>query len=144
MKIIFLDIDGVLNAIDYQMAATEEPPLIDKSRLVVLKEIVDKSDAKIVLSSSWKKAWSPQCAWDTVFREAGLSVYDITPSLGRKCDEIAAWLKEHPATASFAILDDAEGGWGALAPYVVVTDPLHTRGLESEHIEKVLQLLNCI
>ena len=42
-KIVFLDIDGVLNGIEYQMATTEEPPYIDESRLQILKEIVDKS-----------------------------------------------------------------------------------------------------
>ena len=144
MKIIFLDIDGVLNAIEYQMSTTEEPPLIDRSRLVILKEIIDKSDAKVVLSSSWKKAWFPKCTFDMVFREAGIIVHDTTPSIGKKRDEISAWLNKHPETKSFAIIDDAEGGWGELSPYVVITDPLHTRGLESEHINKVLQLLNCI
>ena len=142
MKVIFLDIDGVLNGIEYQMTATEEPPLIDKTRLVILKEIIDKSGAKVVLSSSWKKAWYPQCLFDLVFCNAGIVVHDVTPSVGRKRDEITAWLKEHPETESFAIIDDAEGGWSELLPRVVITDPLHTRGLEKEHIEKVLRLLN--
>jgi hypothetical protein len=141
LKIIFLDIDGVLNAIDFQMDSTDEPPLIDRSRLVILKEIIEKSDAKVVLSSSWKKAWFPKCKFDILFRESGIIVHDITPSIGRKRDEISAWLNEHPETKSFAIIDDAEGGWGELLPYVVITDPLNTKGLEPEHINKVLQLL---
>lgn len=52
MKIIFLDIDGVLNGIEFQKSATGEPPIIDTTRLAVLKEVIDKSCAKIVLSSS--------------------------------------------------------------------------------------------
>ena len=37
-KIVFLDIDGVLNGIEYQMATTEEPPYIDESRLQILEK----------------------------------------------------------------------------------------------------------
>ena len=142
MKALFLDIDGVLNGIDYQMTTAKEPPLIDPSRLLLVKEIVDKSSAIIVLSSSWKKAWEPNCEFDRVFQNAGITISDTTPVLGRKKDEILAWLTVHPEVKSFAILDDADEGWDELKSFVVVTDPIHARGLEKEHISQVLDLFN--
>lgn len=142
MKVIFLDIDGVLNGIEFQKSATKEPPIIDETRLTILKEIIDQSGAKVVLSSSWKKFWKPHCTFDIIFQKSGIDIYDITPVLGWKKDEISTWLAAHPNTESYVILDDAEGGWGELLPFVVMTDPLHTRGLEREHIEKALQILN--
>ena len=61
MKVIFLDIDGVLNTKEtydnmYRthgfLSAMEVP--IDKFRLEYLKTIIDETDAKIVLSSSFR------------------------------------------------------------------------------------------
>lgn len=142
MNILFLDIDGVLNGIDYQMSATEEPPLIDKSRLALLREILEKRDIRVVLSSSWKKAWEPGCPFDCIFKASGIWIHDKTPALGRKCDEISAWLKCHPEVDRFVILDDADSGWGVLSPFVVVTDPINRRGLEREHIPHILEKLD--
>ena len=47
MKIIFLDIDGVLNYMGSN--------LIDKSCLKQLRRVVEKTGAKIVLISTWKQ-----------------------------------------------------------------------------------------
>ena len=138
---IFLDIDGVLNGLEYQLTATEDPPFIDKSRLPILKEIVEKSDAKIVLSSSWKKAWAKGCTFDCVFQKAGIDIYDTTPTIGRKNAEISAWLNAHSEIESFVVLDYADCGWGELLPNVIITDPIQQRGLEKEHIPLALVIL---
>ena len=57
MKVIFLDFDGVLNSDTYYEEHNWSAPFIDESRLVLLKRIVDATDAKIVLSTSWKMYW---------------------------------------------------------------------------------------
>lgn len=141
MKVIFLDIDGVLSGLDFQLTAKQEPPLIDVSRLAILKEIIHQSGAHIVLSSSWKKAWVKDSGFDLVFQKAGIHIYDTTPVLGLKRIEIAAWLSDHPDVDAFVILDDAQGGWGDLLPHVIVTDPIQEKGLEEKHIPMVLKLL---
>lgn len=51
MKIIFLDVYGVLVHANY---SNKENLHIDEEKVKILKEIVDKTDAKIVLSSTWK------------------------------------------------------------------------------------------
>ena len=141
MKVIFLDIDGVLNGLEYQMSAKENPPLIDVTRLEILKEITDRSGARVILSSSWKKAWTKGCDFDCVFQNAGIEIYDTTPVLGKKKDEISAWLNTHPETDAFVILDDADGGWNELLPRVIITDPLNEDGLEKKHIPLALKML---
>ncbi len=95
---------------------------------------MEQSGAKVVLSSSWKKAWSAGCTFDCTFKEAGITIYDTTPPLRLKATEIAAWLKAHPTVDGFVILDDARFGWGELDSYVIKTDPENARGLEKEHI----------
>ena len=137
MKVLFLDIDGVLNGVEYQMSPEFENSYIDKSRLPILKAIADRTGAKIVLSSTRKKDWVPGNPLDSVFTDAGISLYDKTPAMGRKNLEIAAWLSAHPEVDSFVILDDADGGWGELYPRLVPTFPVESRGLTEEHIAKV-------
>ena len=141
MKVIFLDIDGVLSGLEYQMSAKENPPLIDVTRLEILKEIIDRSGARVILSSSWKKAWTKNCDFDCVFQNAGIEIYDTTPVLGKKKDEISAWLNTHPETEAFVILDDADGGWDELLPGVIITDPVNEDGLEKKHIPLALKML---
>ena len=63
MKVIFLDIDGVLNANeDFGGRSKSNPSIhgilgITTTRIKRLKQIIDKTDAKIVLTSSWKEAY---------------------------------------------------------------------------------------
>ena len=57
MKIIFLDIDGVLNSIAYEREKAPEQSFIDESRLPLVAQIVRKTGAAIVLSSTWRIYW---------------------------------------------------------------------------------------
>ena len=47
MKILFLDFDGVITTYDSKWC-------IDNNKLKLVNDIVSKTDAKIVVSSSWK------------------------------------------------------------------------------------------
>lgn len=98
MKIIFLDIDGVLNVVaqghdDY--GAIFHTHFMDN-----LKELIDKTGAKIVISSSWRKSGlkEMQDLWAT--RNLAGEVIDVTPSLYLKKDgSIVFWndkLQNHP------------------------------------------------
>ena len=55
-KYIFLDIDGVLNSMDWfeQNKYTKGYTEINPGKVKLLKEIVDRTDAKIILSSTWR------------------------------------------------------------------------------------------
>ncbi len=151
MKVIFLDIDGVLNSSAYDRQRTSEDGNIDKTRLLLLKRLVDKTGAKIVLSSSWRVHWeknSDEC--DDIGREiisdfssAGLELYDKTPKVGylERSEEIHMWLKDNPDVQSFVIFDDNGYGWGDLADNFIQTNYRIGRGLEEEHINKALELL---
>ena len=79
------------------------------------------------------------------FATHGLSILDKTPIislLGDRRKEILIWLSRHRGEVeSFVILDDMNYGWGELSDRVVITDPL-SYGLEEEHVQKALELLN--
>ena len=56
MKILFLDIDGVLNSRAYDCRRNwNDKTNIDETRLPLVKEIVEKTGAEIVLTSTWRR-----------------------------------------------------------------------------------------
>lgn len=154
MKVIFLDIDGVLNSRKYD-AERDWGKLtnIDETRLPLVKEIVDRSGARIVLSSTWRVDWDTdpaKCAVEgryinDMFARYGLAVFDKTPDLGvyaSRADEVKAWLDAHDGIESFVIIDDDGFGWGKLSERLVKTSMYIGRGLERRHVDAVLEILN--
>ena len=155
MKIIFLDIDGVLNSEMYEWSRGEDRAdnRIDLSRVSLLKDIVSATDAKIVLSSTWRLDWnkSPElCGEDGEYinqclAQYGLFIIDKTPfnsMIDDRRREILTWLSSHRGEVeSFVILDDINCGWEELDRRVVVTDP-YGYGLNEEHVKKAIKLLN--
>ncbi len=155
MKIIFLDIDGVLNSRAYDRRRDlNSQTNIDESRLLLLKEIVDITDAKIVLSSTWRQHWDrnpDECDGDgryinKTFAKYGLHIYDKTPDLGihaLRRDEIIKWIDAVGENIeSFVVIDDYRYGWGELSEHFVKTDPNFGLGLEIEQTQKAILILN--
>lgn len=151
MKVIFLDIDGVLNSYVYDRERTENDGNIDKTRLLLLKRLVDDTGAKIVLSSSWRIHWDKcfdKCddigkEINSVFSSVGLEIYDKTLKDGyhERYDEIRTWLNEKPDVERFVIFDDNGYGWGDLSDNFIQTNYRIGRGLEQRHIEKAYEIL---
>lgn len=155
MKIIFLDIDGVLNSDLYLAARADQcdEDRIDLSRVELLAKLVQSTNAKIVLTSTWRVDWNviPLLCGDLgkylnkCFTAYGLSISDKTPVInllsGRR-KEILAWLSSHLGEVeSFVILDDIDFGWEELHSRVVIANPKEN-GLEADHVQKAIELLN--
>ena len=82
MKIIFLDCDGELTYSDYE---NEETANIDVEKVKLLKEICDKTDAKVVISSSWRgsDSYTPRIYYVLIdiLTSNGIEVLGDTPHL---------------------------------------------------------------
>lgn len=154
MKIIFLDIDGVLNSSEYRkrMGRKYYADIIDRSKMPLLKKIVEATDARIVLSTSWRKFWNEGESQldsigeqiNTVFSEFGLSVYSKTPVIenaGRNA-EIKAWLEENRYVDGYVILDDKNFCWSIpLKKHFVQTDR-NGSGLEDVAVKAAIDVLD--
>jgi hypothetical protein len=129
MKVVFLDIDGVIND-DKTIhdawvlvgrgelekdPSTKYPPgpsMISSNMVAHVKAIIDATDAKIVISSTWRRSHTLQ-ELIAFLEQKGLvsaskCVIGITPgddSIPRGY-EIEAWLHEHPEVESYVVLDD--------------------------------------
>lgn len=153
MKIIFLDIDGVLNSTAYrsQLGMRYFSQIIDRRKMPLLKEIVEETGAQIVLSSTWRKFWNPGEKqtdsagqyFSDLFQEYGLWIHSKTPVLERagRNDEIQAWLDRYPYIDGYVILDDKDFGWSdSLRTHFVQTD-LGDDGLEENQVQQVITVL---
>jgi hypothetical protein len=126
MKIVFLDIDGVLNSHRTAVAFGGYPfevdgkdrAMFDEVALSLIRGIIQTAGASVVLSSSWRITH----AWEKVGKCLDLPIIDKTPSLpGNRGSEIAWWLAKHPKVESYAILDDSPDMLDSQKPCFVQT-----------------------
>ncbi len=163
MKVIFLDIDGVLNAHDWDEAAQSNR--IRHRCVEQLSRILGETGAKIVLSSSWR--YMIHCgamttigfeymlrthgAFGIVHKIVGVTIKDEdTPGyLGPehtegdwepRATQIRKWLEEHPEVASFVVIDDGDvPGFGER---FVQTDG--ATGLTDADADRAIAILNSV
>ena len=109
MKILFLDIDGVLNSTRTCVAFGGYPmelkhiAAFDQVAIRLIQRLCDSAGVQVVLSSAWRL----HCDFKDVGAALGLPIIDRTPSLsGNRGSEIARWLSEHPEVEQYAIIDD--------------------------------------
>ena len=110
-RIVFLDFDGVLNSErSTQQLGTRYR--FARSSVEALNDLLRHSEARIVITSSWRESWSLRENAEFLERDGVLPsrVVGKTPTLGQERGlEIEAWLRSAPyAVASFVILDDRD------------------------------------
>ena len=130
-KIIFLDIDGVLNSNFWNASHQREisdGTLIEEEKVALLGTLVKRTDAKLVLHSGWR-VWFGE-GMQPARKEAkrlvemlkayGMELTDVTPDLTTeeirrtkkfslvKAQEILAWLEQHPQVGTWIVLDDLD------------------------------------
>ena len=104
MKIIFLDIEGVLNS-SKTVERWHGSIGIDAALARRFAGLQRSTGASVVLSSTWRLSRT----WKSTMRKNGIvGIIDKTPDLpGRlRGQEIEAWLGDHPEVEVYAILDD--------------------------------------
>jgi hypothetical protein len=140
MKIIFLDIDGVLNNhFHYDYYGFE---YIDSGLMDILKTIVVATEAKIVLSSTWRITETDRSIVRANLKYKNMEFIDCTPNFGRlsRSEEIKDWLNNNPQVKKFAILDDCASAGSDMEESFFKTD--YYVGLTNEIAEKVINHLN--
>lgn len=102
MKVLFLDVDGVLNSRSTTDFRNNLYP-IDPHMAFMIGKIQLDTDCKVVLSSSWRLHPDGIAAVE----KHVVKILDKTPYLdGIRGDEVNAWLAKHPEVTHYAILDD--------------------------------------
>lgn len=153
MKVIFLDIDGVLNSAEWDRhvqsfsygARFNSCYLLSQEMILRLQDAVFQTNAEIVLTSSWRAS---ERAMDALKRQLSLyhlSIRDTTViyAYGNRADEVKLWIESHPNVTSYVIVDDEDDGFTqneVLATHFVQTT--YTHGLTCDKAVELIEILN--
>lgn len=128
MKVLFLDVDGVLNSLNSGGLYTLKKPCLKR-----LENIVKDTGCKIVLSSTWRKDAYALKRLKRVLAYRNIYIHDITPDFADvphliRGDEIEEWLVRHLTRAEwhelkYAIVDDDSDMLDKQLPHFFQTDP---------------------
>lgn len=157
MKILFLDVDGVLNCATTKERTPDGYIGVCREKAAILRRIIAETGARIVLSSEWRRR---QDNIDHLFDVLGDAMkaahFGNTPRIEErteggiwmsKCrgDEIHAWLNERlwiggrATPESFVILDDR----GDMEPHMDrLVQTSYNVGLTDEIADRVIAMLN--
>lgn len=171
MKIIFLDVDGVLNTsktfkrvYDLFKNTGKKELEIDLFRLEYLKQIIDETGAKTVLSSSWRRFFDKIDNKIIPLNEKGRSFYNLLNNYGIEiydklnnelCNSreklIIEWLSKRDDVESFIMIDDEPTLFNVLIDRLIVTSNVKKNqmltnmddcfGLCERHIEVAKDML---
>lgn len=163
-KIIFLDIDGVLNTqlwytqMDRNTYIDKYGYAFDPNAVANLKRIVEETGADIVISSSWKCMGLTQMEdmWNDrnlPGRIIGITPNSVSDELLLHADidsmvlfhirgeEIKEWLSKHGKRVSnYVIIDDMDNMLPEQQSHFVQTNP--EVGITKEDSEKAIKILN--
>jgi hypothetical protein len=162
MRVLFLDIDGVLNSKQWYQKRSEsglktQPYCdIDPKAIKQLNRIEKiYKDVKIVISSTWRHHIIDSFGWNIIFELLGcnIEVIDVTPRLQTyRGTEIAAWILEYHSRRkknpdncydmgmidSFVIVDD-DDDMEMLSSRLVLCE--NEKGLTEEAINQIIEKL---
>jgi hypothetical protein len=155
VKVIFLDIDGVLN----QKQGAGDFSAISRDKVGIIQGIADQTCAVIVLSSGWK-FWFDENMMPTqtnsrrlhqIFCDFGLKLFGKTPDFSTeeirqnkmfsrvKAQEIRAWLHGRNDVESYVVIDDNDLMDEAIQPHLVRTDAAN--GITEYDAQRAVEIL---
>jgi HAD domain in Swiss Army Knife RNA repair proteins len=135
MKVIFLDIDGVLNC-NRTPNPRKFPFIVDPILLRRLHRLLELTGAKVVLSSNWR--YDPAGMFSA--RHYGVPFIDTTPDLPGepRHNPIVEWMRRHSDVERFIVIDDEDDELDALPLF----QPLRSTGLTEDIIVAAADYLN--
>lgn len=162
-KVIFLDIDGVLNANFWEQSQSKElsdGALIEADKVALLGELVRRTGAQIILHSGWRFWYDAACKplrveaarLSEMLAVEGMTIAGVTPDRTTeeirrtrkfsrvKAEEILAWVEAHPETIGWVVLEDLDLHNDEVARHQVMTD--QTVGLTRADVERAACILS--
>lgn len=138
MKVLFLDVDGVLSKRPYPNCSGS----VQYKKIKILKKIVEKTKCKIVLSSFWRTKEKKFKEITKKLSKYDLKIMDKTPIYknGKRSDEINDWLKDHPSVKKYVIIDDVDQFDDYQKKFFVKINP--KKGLVKKDAKEIINILN--
>lgn len=169
MKIIFLDIDGVIatsssyTRIEHLDSYLGDSwvytgfPGLDPNCVQRINKLTDTTKAKIVISSTWRHGTQLDfCDLVSYLRQEGITgiIIDRTPSLCKihsvrgydyqRGNECLSWIDAHPEVTHFVCIDDDNDFHIVRDNLVQIIDGWDgiEQGIQDKHIEEAIRILS--
>ena len=162
MKLIFLDIDGVLNSNfwnDTHQREISDGTLIDEEKVMLLGQLIRNTSAKVILHSGWKFWFDDEVKplrreaerLISMLKKEGIEVYGVTPDHTTeeirknkkfslvKAGEILAWVSRYDNIEKWIVIDDIDLHNEEVRKHQILTDA--SVGLTVENICEAERLL---
>jgi hypothetical protein len=162
MKVIFLDVDGVLNSKswnDSHQNEIQDGILIDNTKVELLSKLIESTKAIVVMHSGWRfwfdSKFQPirkesEILFDMLIKE-NISIHDTTPDHRTekikknkklslvKAGEILEWISKHENIEQWVVLEDLNLNNSEVEKHQVRTGP--KIGLTLENIREAEEIL---
>ena len=162
MKVIFLDIDGVLNSNfwnDTHQREISDGTLIDEEKVMLLGQLIRNTSAKVILHSGWKFWFDSEVKplrreaerLISMLEKEGIKVNGVTPDHTTeeirkskkfslvKASEILAWVSQYDNIEKWIVIDDLDLHNEEIRKHQILTDA--SIGLTVENICEAERLL---
>ena len=167
-KYLFLDFDGVLNTLRYAKMLRKDGidpydefgAMFDPNTTSNLKSIIEQTNCKIVLSTSWRNEgllrmrslWKDRnlpgeifsmtpILLSTTYQDSQNGEVFCIPELNAKALEINAWLQQYASKSfNYVIVDDENVFFKSQQEHLVLTDEYD--GLIVDKAKRAIEILN--
>lgn len=143
MKVLFLDIDGVLNNDTTKEKVQTVFGSFTGINSILLNRFLNWRqfrDIEVVLSSSWRLDERYNYAFTKHLNDLGITWIDVTSRIGTRGAEIKDWLDRHTDVTHYAILDDIAVDMKPVSEHLVQTS--YVKGLRNKDLKKIDILLD--
>lgn len=155
MKLIFLDVDGNLNYLGCKARSATGCLGIEDEKVKLLRQIIDHTDASVILTSTWKTDWFRTQYIEDLPKDGqylvrqlgkyGIFILDKTedPSWAQRGQGILDFIENSKYNVEqFVILDDESFDFIELGLENHFVKTSFADGLLPEHVEKAVSILN--
>ena len=155
MKVLFLDVDGVLNN-STSMGRGGGCKNFDPVSVDALNRVLTTTGAQIVVSSTWRFMYDTR-EFNEMLKLAAIhpvaigatTKEDAKPGPGSvwiarpRGELISEWLREHPEVETYAVVDDSfDAGHGHTGRFVQTR--FDGGGLRPEHADRLIEILRVV
>ena len=143
MKVIFVDVDGVLNSDDF-IDSVKGKQDIDIKTVLLLKRAIEETGAKIVMDTSFRYTQSFLKVQEMLLQNG--IMFDKTPFIdNERGKEIKQYLSKHKDIEDYILLDDVvfPDFDDELLSHLIKMDDTNTRGigkgLQEKDVEEIIR-----
>ena len=143
MKVIFVDVDGVLNSDDF-IDSVKGKQDIDIKTVLLLKRAIEETGAKIVMDTSFRYTQSFLKVQEMLLQNG--IMFDKTPFIdNERGKEIRQYLSKHKDIEDYILLDDVvfPDFDDELLSHLIKMDDTNTRGigkgLQEKDVEEIIR-----